>query len=54
MFAVFWVGRICKLERSALVLKLEKNIRRFYKDEEILHREPIEKIADEVIFILQN
>ena len=47
-----YIGRFCKLERSKLVKKLGKeNIKRLYKDSDILHCEPIEKIADEVVSI---
>ena len=47
-----YIGRLCKIERSKLVNQLgENNIKRLYKDAEALHCEPIEKIADEVIFI---
>lgn len=47
-----YIGRCCKIERSKLVLELGKeNITRLYKDAEVLHCEPIEKIADEVISI---
>ena len=45
-----YIGRLCKIERSKLVNQLGKNnIKRLYKDADVLHCEPIEKIADEVI-----
>lgn len=45
-----YIGRLCKIEHSELVNQLGKeNIKRLYKDADILHCEPIEKIADEVI-----
>lgn len=47
-----YLGRLCKLERSALVKQIGKdNIKRLYKDADVLHCEPIEKIADEVVSI---
>ena len=47
-----YIGRLCKIERSKLVNQLGKNnIKRLYKDADVLHCEPIEKIADEVISI---
>ena len=47
-----YIGRLCKLERSKLVNQLGKDhIKRLYKDADVLHCEPIEKIADEVISI---
>lgn len=45
-----YVGRLAKLKRSELVRQLGvEKIKRLYKDAEVLHCEPIEKIADEVI-----
>ena len=47
-----YIGRSCKVERSNLVQQLGKDhIKRLYKDADVLHCEPIEKIADEVISI---
>ncbi|MGN0730911.1 MAG: hypothetical protein ACI4MA_03260 [Treponema sp.] len=47
-----YVGRICKLQRSSLVAQLGKdNLIRLYKDADILHCEPIDKIANELISI---
>ena len=45
-----YVGRLLKLERSQLVENLGKDrIKRLYKDADVLHCEPIEKIADELV-----
>ena len=45
-----YVGRLCKIERSALVQKIGKeNAVRLYKDADVLHCEPIEKTADDFI-----
>lgn len=47
-----YLGRICKLERSELVRQLgAEHIKRLYIDADVLHCEPIEKIADEVISV---
>ncbi len=49
-----YLGRNCKVERSELVGQLGKErIKRLYKDAEILHCEPIEKIADEIISLYE-
>ena len=45
-----YIGRKQKLERRYVVNLLgEKHIRRIYKQAEVLHCEPIEKISDEYI-----
>lgn len=47
-----YLGRMYKIERSKLVHELGKNkIKRLYKDADVLHCEPIAKIADEVAAI---
>ena len=45
-----YIGRNLKQERSVVVTLLGKNfVTRIYKDADVLHCEPIEKISDEVI-----
>jgi hypothetical protein len=45
-----YIGRNLKQERSVVVTLLGKEfVARIYKDADVLHCEPIEKIADEVI-----
>lgn len=47
-----YLGRKVRLERSEVVTILGMDfIKRIYKDSDVLHCEPIEKIADEVIEI---
>ena len=49
-----YIGRSKKRSRSAVVDKLGKeNLKRIYRYAEVLHCEPIEKIADEYIHLIR-
>lgn len=49
-----YIGRSQKRSRSAIVDKLgEENLKRIYRYADVLHCEPIEKIADEYIHLIK-
>lgn len=45
-----YISRICKIQHSVIIKHIGKDgLKRLYKDSSVLHCEPIEKIADEII-----